>query len=337
MSYKGTVTVTVNPKKNEAFLTIEVIYLEFVSVELDSKGNQQIIGCTAGLKCGGDVSKLFETSIDVPGDFGEIGAVIVELDDDVKERFIDTITIDFKKCTLLTFSCKSWVQPKNKHAEERIEAPFYVPRDENFSEEKQGSVLAENEALLGKAPFSDLPELDIKTPFAASKINQLPFDIPSLVSSNQPPPLNSLDDEPSSSVELPLPESYKRDKYNWLSDIEFARLTLAGLNPYSIQLVKSLPFMSKLDEGDYGPRESKFTHELVQELLGCRIKVCKDILNNGKKFSHQVLIQPICGYGGLRKPMSFLTILAFINLLFTGMYIHIYIHTYMHAYIYYQI
>uniref|UniRef100_A0A0A0KX70 Lipoxygenase domain-containing protein n=1 Tax=Cucumis sativus TaxID=3659 RepID=A0A0A0KX70_CUCSA len=56
-----------------------------------------------------------------------------------------------------------------------------------------------------------------------------------------------------------------------------------------------------------------------------------NILNNGKKFSHQVLIQPICGYGGLRKPMSFLTILAFINLLFTGMYVYIYIHTLIHA------
>ena len=36
MSYMGTVVVTVIPKKNEQFPWVEIIYLKFASVELDS-------------------------------------------------------------------------------------------------------------------------------------------------------------------------------------------------------------------------------------------------------------------------------------------------------------
>uniref|UniRef100_A0A0A0KX73 Lipoxygenase domain-containing protein n=1 Tax=Cucumis sativus TaxID=3659 RepID=A0A0A0KX73_CUCSA len=235
--------------------------------------------------------KKYKGDIKVAEGFGKIGAVIVELQDGVNERFVDTISVEAEKPPIsVTFSCKSWVQPKglidhrriffssNKcriyingcvwpynwdldpASEKRIEEWFYVPRDEEFSEIKQSSSQPGNEKLLRKSPFSDLPELEIKTPSAASKFN-LQFNIASILSSHRPPALKSSDTPSSTLVELPPPESYKRDKYNWLSDIEFARLTLVGLNPYSIQLVKSLPFMSKLDEGDYRPRESKFTPE----------------------------------------------------------------------------
>ncbi|XP_050941004.1 linoleate 13S-lipoxygenase 2-1, chloroplastic-like isoform X1 [Cucumis melo] len=170
-------------------------------------------------------------------------------------------------------------------SEKRFEAWFYVPRDEEFSEIKQKSFdQPGKEKLLGQSSFSDLPQIDIETPSAASKIN-LPFEISSLVSSHQSPPLNSLDDE-SSSFLVPLPprpESHKRDPYNWLSDIEFARLTLAGLNPYSIQLVRNLPFKSKLDVTKYGPPDSKFTLTRVQELLGCRMNVA-DALKKKRLF-----------------------------------------------------
>ncbi|KAE8649494.1 lipoxygenase 2, chloroplastic [Cucumis sativus] len=380
MSYTGTVVVTMKPKKDEQFRWVEIIYLKFASVELDSNEQpKEFIKCEAQLQ---EVDELVEYKkyigeIVVAEGFGEIGAVIVELQEGVNERFIDTISVEAEEPPIsITFSCKSWVQPKglidhrriffssNKSyllgktprglvklreedlanlrgekedgsvdrnerkaferiydydlyndlgdpdlsmdlkrpvlggseeypyprrcrtgrpptqndpaSEKRVEEWFYIPRDEEFSEIKQSSNQPRNKKLLKKAPSSDLPEIGIKMPSAASKIN-LQCNVSSIVCSHQPPAaaINSSDVPSSTLVELPPPESYKRDQYNWLSDIEFARLTLAGLNPYSIQLVKSLPFMSKLDEGDYGPRESKFTPERVQELLGCCITVGK--------------------------------------------------------------
>ncbi|KAK9170119.1 hypothetical protein Syun_002259 [Stephania yunnanensis] len=55
------------------------------------------------------------------------------------------------------------------------------------------------------------------------------------------------------------------DRFSWLTDKEFARETLAGLNPYIIQLVKEWPLTSKLDPKLYGPPESAITKELVEK------------------------------------------------------------------------
>ncbi|XP_038902001.1 lipoxygenase 2, chloroplastic-like [Benincasa hispida] len=377
-----TVVVTVTPKINEDFPWVEIIYLKFASVELDSDEQQKkFIECEAQLQHdeSGNEYKKYIGEIEVPENFGEIGAVIVGLQDGVNERFIDNISIvDQTPENSITFSCKSWVQPKclidqrriffstksylpgstpaglvklrtedlanlrgqkadgtvdtnerkaferiydydvyndlgdpdsseilkrpvlggsnqypyprrcrtgrphcrtDPSSEQRSTEMFYVPRDEEFSEVKQHYFpisKPESKNLLEKVSFSDLPQIDsmfrdgIKMRSIASEILQ--FDIQSIVSPDQPA-LNLSDDVPSTLLQFPPPESYRRDRYNWLSDTEFARQTLAGLNPYSIQLVKSLPFMSELDPVDYGPRESAFTPLRVQELLGSSITV----------------------------------------------------------------
>ncbi|RDX66660.1 Linoleate 13S-lipoxygenase 2-1, chloroplastic, partial [Mucuna pruriens] len=54
------------------------------------------------------------------------------------------------------------------------------------------------------------------------------------------------------------------DRFFWFSDVEFARETLAGVNPYSIQLVKEWPLTSKLDTQIYGPQESAITREVIE-------------------------------------------------------------------------
>ncbi|CAB4298450.1 unnamed protein product [Prunus armeniaca] len=60
------------------------------------------------------------------------------------------------------------------------------------------------------------------------------------------------------------------DKFAWFRDEEFSRQTLAGLNPYSIELVTEWPLKSKLDPEIYGPPESLITTELVEkEIKGC--------------------------------------------------------------------
>ncbi|KAK9170108.1 hypothetical protein Syun_002248 [Stephania yunnanensis] len=58
------------------------------------------------------------------------------------------------------------------------------------------------------------------------------------------------------------------DRFSWLTDKEFARETLAGINPYSIQLVKEWPLTSKLEPKLYGPPESAITKELVEKEIG---------------------------------------------------------------------
>ncbi|KAF5748778.1 hypothetical protein HS088_TW04G00736 [Tripterygium wilfordii] len=61
-----------------------------------------------------------------------------------------------------------------------------------------------------------------------------------------------------------MPKTMLRDEFFWLRDEEFARQTLAGLNPLSIKLVKEWPLKSELDPHIYGPPESAITTELVE-------------------------------------------------------------------------
>ncbi|XP_021753065.1 linoleate 13S-lipoxygenase 2-1, chloroplastic-like [Chenopodium quinoa] len=61
-----------------------------------------------------------------------------------------------------------------------------------------------------------------------------------------------------------LPEIFKRDRFSWLSDKEFARQTLAGMNPLSIKRVTNWPLKSNLDPATYGKSESALTKELVE-------------------------------------------------------------------------
>ncbi|XP_038902235.1 lipoxygenase 2, chloroplastic-like [Benincasa hispida] len=165
--------------------------------------------------------------------------------------------------------------------EQRSGGRFYVPRDEEFSEVKQHYFPPSDPGtkdLLGKDPFSDLPQIEsmfregIEPPSAPHKI--LKFNISSIVSPNKPTLQSSV---PSTLLQYPPPEAHNRDRYSWLSDTEFARQTLAGVNPYSIQLVTSLPLMSELDPKIYGPQESAFTHTKVQELIRSPIEVCQAI------------------------------------------------------------
>ncbi|KAE8649492.1 linoleate 13S-lipoxygenase 2-1, chloroplastic [Cucumis sativus] len=168
-------------------------------------------------------------------------------------------------------------------SEQRSAKSFYVPRDEAFSEVKQTMFPSNsgNKDKLGTKPFTDFTQIDlmfrdgIALPSNPHEILQ--FNILStLNASNQPapPPVQPIPVQPNTPViKFPPPEALKRDKFNWLSDSEFARQTIAGLNPYCIQLVKSWPLKSELDPVEYGPQESAFTTELVQKLIGSSITV----------------------------------------------------------------
>ncbi|KAM0855220.1 hypothetical protein ACQ4PT_049929 [Festuca glaucescens] len=64
-----------------------------------------------------------------------------------------------------------------------------------------------------------------------------------------------------------VPHMVERDRFSWFRDEEFARQTLAGLNPICIRLLTEFPIVSKLDPEVYGPPESALTKELLEKMM----------------------------------------------------------------------
>ncbi|XP_022881763.1 lipoxygenase 6, chloroplastic [Olea europaea var. sylvestris] len=170
---------------------------------------------------------------------------------------------------------------KDPSTETRTEKPHpvYVPRDEAFEEIKQNTFSAGRlKALLhnlipliaatlsaSDIPFTNFSDIDdlykddvvlneegrkeVKTNhFLTNLINQV----------------LTVDDK---LLKYDIPAIIKRDRFAWLRDNEFARQTLAGVNPVNIELLKEFPIRSKLDPAIYGPPESAITRELLEEEL----------------------------------------------------------------------
>ncbi|EXB48405.1 Linoleate 13S-lipoxygenase 2-1 [Morus notabilis] len=154
----------------------------------------------------------------------------------------------------------------------------YVPRDEAFSEVKQLTFQA-------KTVYSGLHALvpSLQTAFVNRKLGfpyftaidtlfdqglKMPSDGPGILKNVLPRLIKAASDA-DDILQFEVPETMLRDKFFWFRDEEFARQTLAGLNPYSIQLVTEWPLKSKLDPAIYGPPESAITTELIeQEIRG---------------------------------------------------------------------
>ncbi|KAL2547182.1 Lipoxygenase 6 [Forsythia ovata] len=179
--------------------------------------------------------------------------------------------------------CRTGRRPtkKDPSVETRIGKPHpvYVPRDETFEEIKQNTFSAGRlKALLhnlipliaatlsaSDIPFTNFSDIDklykdgvllkdegrkeVKTnQFLTNLINQV----------------FTVDDK---LLKYDIPAIIKRDRFSWLRDNEFARQTLAGVNPVNIELLKEFPIRSKLDPAIYGPPESAITRELLEEEL----------------------------------------------------------------------
>ncbi|KAI3822897.1 hypothetical protein L1987_10498 [Smallanthus sonchifolius] len=91
--------------------------LELVSNDLDSKGNQKTVQAYASyVALDFDLSiYTYKCDFDVPKDFGEIGAVLVE-NEYSKKMFFKNIVLD----NGATFTCESWVHSKKDNSEKRI-------------------------------------------------------------------------------------------------------------------------------------------------------------------------------------------------------------------------
>ncbi|XP_051122412.1 lipoxygenase 6, chloroplastic [Andrographis paniculata] len=170
--------------------------------------------------------------------------------------------------------------------ETRIEKPHpvYVPRDETFEEIKQSTFSAGKlKALLHNLiPLIAATLSSSDVPFTTfSDIDNLYNDGVQLkeeetegVQKNQflANVLNKILNIGENILKYDVPAIIKRDRFSWLRDNEFARQTLAGVNPVNIELLKEFPITSKLDPAIYGPPESAITKELIaKELNGISV------------------------------------------------------------------
>uniref|UniRef100_A0A1D1XVX7 Lipoxygenase 6, choloroplastic n=1 Tax=Anthurium amnicola TaxID=1678845 RepID=A0A1D1XVX7_9ARAE len=165
--------------------------------------------------------------------------------------------------------------------------PVYVPRDETFEEIKEATFSAGKiKALLHNliplmaaalsrsdnnfGSFSDIDNLYkegvILNPMEhqAAKKFMLPRILKNVMKIREP-------------LKYDLPSIISRDRFSWLRDGEFARQTLAGVNPVGIERLREFPILSKLDPDTYGPPESAITKEIIEhELNGMTVEEAID-------------------------------------------------------------
>ncbi|XP_021728916.1 linoleate 13S-lipoxygenase 2-1, chloroplastic-like [Chenopodium quinoa] len=177
---------------------------------------------------------------------------------------------------------------KDPSSEERA-GSFYVPRDENFSDLKSitfGINVLDN-VLHALLPSLEATIVDTNLGFESFKEILVLFNKGIELSdmknrSNMKDQLPNLFDS-KDVISFPTTELMDRDEFAWFRDDEFARETLAGLNPYAIKLVTEWPLKSNLDPEVYGPPESAITSKLVEEeIMG--IMSVKEALEKKKLF-----------------------------------------------------
>ncbi|XP_024985943.1 linoleate 13S-lipoxygenase 2-1, chloroplastic-like [Cynara cardunculus var. scolymus] len=166
---------------------------------------------------------------------------------------------------------------KDPLSESRTVLPFYVPRDEDFSEIKDISfgaralytvlhaVVPILDSVLtgpnkGFSLFTDINLLFNEGINVPNSDNGLLSFLPNLI--------HDVSSAADTIIKFETPETMERDTFSWARDEEFCREMLAGINPYRIELVTEWPLTSKLDPEVYGPAESAITKEIVEEQIG---------------------------------------------------------------------
>ncbi|KAK1604205.1 hypothetical protein QYE76_027878 [Lolium multiflorum] len=159
---------------------------------------------------------------------------------------------------------------------EKRSSPVYVPRDEQFSDVKGDdfsaatmqsllhSILPAIAPLLNNSKsFSDFSDID------ALYRDGMPLRVDGANSFNNviSRVVRKIKDTTEHVLRFEVPKMLERDRFSWFEDQEFARQTLAGLNPNCIRLLREFPIVSKLDAEVYGPPESVLTKELLEKMM----------------------------------------------------------------------
>ncbi|XP_051194253.1 lipoxygenase 2.3, chloroplastic [Lolium perenne] len=178
---------------------------------------------------------------------------------------------------------------------EKRSSQVYVPRDEQFSDVKGRTFSATtlrsglHAILPALAPllnntqhFSHFPAID------ALYSDGIPLPVDSGASLNVinnviPRVVQMIEDTTEHVLRFEVPQMLERDRFSWFRDEEFARQTLAGLNPLCIRLLTEFPIVSKLDPEVYGPPESALTKELLEKMMNGLMTV-EEALENKRLF-----------------------------------------------------
>ncbi|KAF7849070.1 hypothetical protein BT93_L1273 [Corymbia citriodora subsp. variegata] len=152
---------------------------------------------------------------------------------------------------------------------------IYVPRDEQFSTIKNLTFSAKTVSSVVHALLPSLEtaivDADLGFPYFTAidelfneGINLPPLQKQGFLKDVFPRLVKTITDTAQDVLRFETPETMDRDRFFWFSDEEFARQTLAGINPYAIQLVTEWPLKSKLDSRIYGSPESVITTEIIE-------------------------------------------------------------------------
>ncbi|KAE8710609.1 Linoleate 13S-lipoxygenase 2-1 [Hibiscus syriacus] len=162
-------------------------------------------------------------------------------------------------------------------SEKRTSVLPYVPRDEVFSDVKLltfstnylycllHGIIPSLEGAIDDANrgFSSLTDIEL---LFNEGINLPPQENKGFLKSVMPRLIKTITDA-DDVLRFEPPPTVHKDKLFWYRDEEFARQTLAGCNPFGIQLVAEWPLRSKLDPQMYGPSESAITEELIEKQI----------------------------------------------------------------------
>ncbi|KAL5766720.1 hypothetical protein ACOSP7_017337 [Xanthoceras sorbifolium] len=163
---------------------------------------------------------------------------------------------------------------RDPSSETRTSGSFYVPRDETFAEIKQLTFQANTLycVLHALVPTLETAAVDTNLGFpyftAIDSLFNEGVNLPPLTQQGWktliPRLVKAVTDTSEDVLRFETPGTVERDKFFWFRDEEFARQTLAGLNPCCIQLITEWPLKSKLDPKIYGPQASKITSEMIE-------------------------------------------------------------------------
>ncbi|OAY70522.1 putative lipoxygenase 5 [Ananas comosus] len=159
-------------------------------------------------------------------------------------------------------------------AESRVEypVPVYVPRDEAFEEGKEemlsdGALKALLHNLVPSLVASISSEsIDFKGFHEVDNLFKEGIRLKQTLQDQllqKIPVVSKLFESGEALLRYDNPHILTKDKFAWLRDDEFARQTLAGINPINIERLQAFPPVSQLDPAVYGPPESAIKEEHI--------------------------------------------------------------------------
>ncbi|KAH9326858.1 hypothetical protein KI387_007036 [Taxus chinensis] len=154
---------------------------------------------------------------------------------------------------------------------------FYIPPDEKFPHLKFSDfganlvkAFAQNLAPKLKTLFRDQFEsLEHVNEIYSEGLPKLVNNVMELTQGLVPFQIGKalLNTEDQALINFRRPQVFDTEERAWMTDEEFARQALSGINPMAIQCLQSFPPSSSLDAELYGPQKSSITTDHIEKYL----------------------------------------------------------------------